>query len=100
MKGKCSRVHEMLVITRSTALGIQSTHHVDGDFSDFRCAMGFAEVLDALLLLWNFISHDALQVGAVAGDVADACHDSRPVFLFGKIRDIFKCEILINRSRV
>lgn len=75
------------------------THHVDCDFSDFRCAMGFAEVLDAFLLLWNFISHDALQIGAVAGDVADACHDSRPVFLFG-MRDIFRCKILINRSRV
>lgn len=70
-----------------------STHHVNGNFSDFRCAMCLAEVLDALLLLWNFIGQDALQVGAVRRDVSDACDDCWPVFLSErekKCEDIFK----------
>lgn len=50
--------------------------------------MGLTEVLDALLLLWNFIGQDASQVGAVRRNVADACDDGRPVFLFAK--DIYK----------
>lgn len=43
--------------------------------------MSLAEVLDALLLLCDLVGEEALQVGAVVGDVADACDESGPVFL-------------------
>lgn len=42
-----------------------STYHVNCDFADFGGSVSLAEALDALLLLWNLISQDALQVGAV-----------------------------------
>lgn len=69
-----------------------STHHVNGDFANFGCAMCLTEVLDAFLLLRDLVGENALQVGAVGGNAADRCDEARPVFLSfrGEIEDVFK----------